>query len=108
VVDELELHPIDKDAIKFWATKTGLIISVEDHQITGGLGGAIAEVLSELGRSTPCTLRRHGIKNIFCESGEPLELMKKYGLDSEGIGQFVRDNYKKELQAIGEKSSNHS
>jgi transketolase len=100
VIDCHTIKPIDKEAIRFWAKKTGLIISVEDHQITGGLGGAIAEVLSESGRSTPCTLKRQGIKNIFAESGEPFELMKKYGLDSEGIAQFVRENYKQELMAI--------
>jgi len=40
---------------------------------------------------------------MFCESGEPLELVKKYGLDSEGIAKFVRENYKNELQAISGK-----
>jgi len=97
VIDCHTIKPIDTDAIRFWAKKTGLIISVEDHQITGGLGGAIAEVLSESGKSTPCTLKRLGINNMFCESGEPLELMKKYKLDSEGIAEFVRKNYKNEI-----------
>jgi transketolase len=105
VIDCHTIKPIDDDMVRFWAKKTGLIISVEDHQITGGLGGAIAEVLSEKGKSTPCTLKRHGIRNMFCESGEPLELMKKYGLDCEGIAEFVRESYKKELQA-NEKSFN--
>jgi len=97
VIDCHTIKPIDTGAIRFWAKKTGLIISVEDHQITGGLGGAIAEVLSESGKSTPCTLKRLGINNMFCESGEPLELMKKYKLDSEGIAEFVRKNYKNEI-----------
>jgi transketolase len=100
VIDCHTIKPIDEEAIRFWAKKTGLIISVEDHQITGGLGGAIAEVLSEQGKSTPCTLKRHGIRNMFCESGEPLELLKKYGLDSAGIAEFVRENYKNELQSL--------
>ncbi|MCW4030521.1 MAG: transketolase family protein [Candidatus Bathyarchaeota archaeon] len=105
VIDCHTIKPIDKDMINFWAKQTGFIVSVEDHQITGGLGGAIAEVLSESGKSTPCTLRRLGIKDIFCESGEPLELMKKFGLDSEGIAEFVRENYKKELRVMNEESS---
>ena len=100
VVDCHTIKPIDKDAIRFWAKKTGFIVSVEDHQVTGGLGGAIAEVLCEFGRSTPCTLKRLGVNNIFAESGEPLELMKKFGFDSEGIAQFVRENYKQELEAL--------
>jgi transketolase len=100
VIDCHTIKPIDEEMVKFWAKKTGLIISVEDHQITGGLGGAIAEVLSEVGKSIPCTLKRHGLRNIFCESGEPLELVRKYGLDSEGIAKFIRDVYKGELQAI--------
>ncbi len=105
VIDCHTIKPIDEDMIRFWAEKTGLIISVEDHQITGGLGGAIAEVLSESGKSIPCTLKRHGIRNIFCESGEPLELVKKYGLDSEGIAEFVRKNYK-ELRSSNGACSN--
>jgi transketolase len=100
VIDCHTIKPIDEEAIRFWAKETGLIISVEDHQITGGLGGAIAEVLSERGKSTPCTLKRHGIRNVFCESGEPLELLKKYRLDSAGIAEFVRENYKNELQSL--------
>jgi transketolase len=96
VIDCHTIKPIDKETVMFWAKKTGLIISVEDHQITGGLGGAIAEVLSDMGKSIPCTLKRHGIKNMFCESGEPLELMKKFGLDSEGIAEFVRKSLKDE------------
>ncbi len=108
VIDCHTIKPIDEDTIKFWAKKTGLIISVEDHQIIGGLGGAIAEVVSELGKSTPCRLVRHGIKNIFCESGEPLELMKTHGLDSEGIAKFVRDNYKSESHAISGEIIDHS
>jgi transketolase len=106
VIDCHTIKPIDKEMIKFWAKKTNLIISVEDHQITGGLGGAIAEVLSESGKSTPCTLKRHGINNMFCESGEPLELMKKYKLDCEGIAEIVRETYKKELQATSGASIN--
>lgn len=105
VIDCHTIKPIDNDMIQFWAKKTGLIVSVEDHQITGGLGGAIAEVLSGLGKSTPCTLKRHGIKNMFCESGEPLELMKKYKIDSEGIAEVVRESYKENLQILEQECS---
>ncbi|MCX6778098.1 MAG: transketolase family protein [Candidatus Micrarchaeota archaeon] len=83
------IKPIDAEAIAYWAKKTGFIVTVEDHQIDGGLGSAVAEVIAE---RQPCILRRHGIRNHFCQSGEPLELMKHYGLDSEGIAKFVSDN----------------
>jgi transketolase len=91
VIDCHTVKPIDVEAIKYWAEKTKFIVSVEEHQVSGGLGGAIAEVVSEL--KGECTLKRHGIKDVFCESGSALELLKKYGLDADGIAQFVRDNY---------------
>lgn len=86
------IKPIDRKAIVHWAKKTGLLLSVEEHQISGGLGSAIAEVLTE---EYPCQLFRHGIKDRFCESGEPLELLKEYSLDSEGIARFARDSFSK-------------
>jgi transketolase len=55
---------------------------VEDHQIDGGLGSAIAEVLAE---HHPAHLKRVGVKGVFGESGSCSELYKKYGLDSTGI-----------------------
>jgi transketolase len=92
VVDCHTIKPIDVEAVKYWAGKTKFLVSVEEHQVSGGLGGALAEVVSELAREHACTLKRHGINDIFCESGEPLELLKKYGLDAEGIARFVREN----------------
>ncbi len=92
VVDCHTIKPIDVEAVKYWAGKTKFLVSVEEHQVSGGLGGALAEVVSELPRAHACTLKRHGINDIFCESGEPLELLKKYGLDADGIARFVREN----------------
>ncbi|QLJ53220.1 MAG: Transketolase, C-terminal section [Candidatus Fermentimicrarchaeum limneticum] len=92
VVDCHTIKPIDVEAVKYWAGKTKFLVSVEEHQVSGGLGGALAEVVSEFARAHACTLKRHGINDIFCESGEPLELLKKYGLDADGIARFVREN----------------
>jgi transketolase len=92
VVDCHTIKPIDVEAVKYWAGKTKFLVSVEEHQVSGGLGGALAEVVSGLAGAHACTLKRHGINNIFCESGEPLELLKKYGLDADGIARFVREN----------------
>jgi len=92
VVDFHTIKPLDAEMVRAWAKKVRLMITVEEHQITGGLGGAVAEVLAEAGSG--CRLRRHGIRDSFCESGEPLELLKKYGLDAAGIAEFVRKNVK--------------
>ncbi len=92
VVNMHTISPIDKEMIIKQAKSTGFIISVEEHQVDGGLGGAISEVLTE---NYPCTLKRHGIRNHFCQSGSPLELLKHYSLDSEGIKRFVQDNFSK-------------
>ena len=92
VVDSHTVKPIDEEAVLHWARRTGFIASVEDHQVDGGLGSAIAEVVTG---KYPCTVKRHGIRNTFCQSGEPLDLMKHYGLDSDGIARFVRDNFSK-------------
>lgn len=90
VIDCHTIKPLDAEAVRSWAGKVRMLVSVEEHQIDGGLGGAIAEVLAENGPR--CVLRRHGIRNRFCESGEPLELLKKYKLDAAGIAQFIREN----------------
>ncbi len=92
VVDCYSIKPINKDMIEKFAKKCKLIVSVEEHQIDGGLGSAISDVLSELG--TSCILKRHGIYNTFCESGEGYDLLKKYELDSAGIIKIVKEALK--------------
>ena len=91
VIDCHTIKPIDREAIVKWAKKTGLIVSVEDHQVHGGMGSAIAEVLAQ---ECPCPMKIHGIYDRFCESGEGSELMRKYKLDAEGIAQVVKDAMK--------------
>lgn len=83
-VEVLNMHtikPIDAKAVMRTAEK-GPILTVEDHQVVGGLGSAVAEVLSENNLNT--RFYRHGMHS-FGESGKPDELYKKYGLDSNGI-----------------------
>lgn len=89
VVDCHTIKPIDKKTIVEYAKKCGLIVSVEEHQVAGGLGSAIAEVLTE---EYPVPLVRHGVYNRFCESGNAPELLKHYSLDAEGIAKKIRDN----------------
>lgn len=86
VLDMITLKPIDCDAILKAASETKLIVTAEDHNILGGLGGAVAEVLVE-NPSVP--LRRIGIKDTFCSLGPTDELMDQYGLSGEAIAKEV-------------------
>ncbi len=93
VIDCHTIKPIDQNTIVESARKTRLIVTVEEHQINGGLGSAVAEVLSE--NNTGARLVRHGIMDTFCESGDAKDLLKKYKLDATGIAEVVREAVKK-------------
>ncbi|MEM4272253.1 MAG: transketolase C-terminal domain-containing protein, partial [Candidatus Bilamarchaeaceae archaeon] len=93
VVDMYSIKPIDKGRIEKVAKAFGTIVTVEDHQIHGGMGSAVAEALSSFRHDA--ALRMHGIYDRFCESGESADLMKKYALDAEGIANVVREEVKK-------------
>jgi transketolase len=82
------LKPLDTDAIVAAAERTGLVVTAEDHSIIGGLGGAVAETLSER-RPTP--LRRVGLRDVFGESGPNDALLEKYGLTAEHVARVARD-----------------
>ncbi len=88
VVDMASVKPIDADLIVKVARETGLVMTVEEHSVYNGLGSRVAEVLSE---RQPTPLRRHGIYDVFGESGSAQELLQKYKLNSEGIAQVARD-----------------
>lgn len=86
----LDMHtvkPVDRDAIAGLAERVPVIVAVEEHNVLGGLGGAIAEVLAELG--TPCRLVRHGIPDTYSLIGPPTHLIAHYGLDADGIARVV-------------------
>ncbi len=80
------IKPIDKKTILLAAEETGAIVTVEEHQITGGLGGAVAEVISQ---DFPVPLKIIGVEDHFGESGEPNELLEKFGLTKENIIKAV-------------------
>jgi len=84
VVDMSTIKPIDKELIVDSASKTGAIVTAEDHNILGGLGGAVAEVVVE---NLPVPMERIGICDLFAESGEPEDLAKKYGLMGTDIAE---------------------
>ncbi|MBM3705626.1 MAG: transketolase family protein, partial [Actinobacteria bacterium] len=77
IIDMPTLKPLNKEIIITAARETGAIITVEDHQINGGLGSAVAEVLVE---NFPVPLKRVAINDRFTESGEYRELLEKYNL----------------------------
>ena len=82
VIDMHTVKPIDKDLIIQTALKTKRVITIEDHQINGGLGSAVAEVLIE---EYPVPMRRIGLQDTFAESGEYHLLLKKYRMDLNAI-----------------------
>jgi transketolase len=81
------IKPIDGALIKKLAATCKHIITVEDHNVVGGLGSAVAEVLSEVG--FPGKLLRLGVQDTYGESGLPDELYEKYGFSSEKIVERV-------------------
>lgn len=82
VINMHTIKPIDEEAIISAAHETKAIITVEEHQVTGGLGSAVAEVVV---KNKPVPMSMIGMEDRFGESGEPKELMKKYGLIAENI-----------------------
>ena len=86
VVDLHTIKPIDVDTIVKCARETKKLISIEDHNIIGGLGGAISEVLTEY---EPKKLVRMGIKDTFGKSGKAQELMQYFGIVADNIVEEV-------------------
>ena len=86
VLNASSIKPLDEDTLARSAAKTRHVVTVEDHSIAGGLGGAVAEVLSDV---QPTLIRRLGTRT-FGESGDPKGLYAKHGLDPAGIAQSVK------------------
>lgn len=86
VMDVHTIKPIDEEMIVKCAKETKRLISIEDHSIIGGLGSAIAEVLSD---KYPAKLERMGIKDTFGMSGKAEELMKYFKIDKDAIVQKI-------------------
>lgn len=82
VIDMSTIKPIDRELIVEWAKKTGAIVTAEEHNIIGGLGSAVAEVLVE---EALVPMERVGIEDVFGESGTGGELVEKYRLTAEHI-----------------------
>ncbi|MDB5245398.1 MAG: tktA [Parcubacteria group bacterium] len=81
------IKPLDVDAVVAAAKRTGNVITIEEHQIAGGFGSAIAECLSE---HYPVPIKRLGIEDVFGQSGTPEELLEHYGLSAAHIAEVAR------------------
>ena len=89
VVDMVSLKPIDDALIIECAKTTGAVVTAENHNIIGGLGSAVAEILAEAGIGLP--FRRVGVRDQFCEGGTTPYLMNTFGLDAPAIAEAARD-----------------
>lgn len=87
VVNMSTLKPLDRALLEECARQTGCLVTAEDHNILGGLGGAVAEVLAQ---TYPCPLEFVGVQDTFAESGEPADLTKKYGLTAAHIAAAAK------------------
>lgn len=81
------IKPLDEELVVKAAKETGKVVTVEEHSVIGGLGGAVAEVLSE---KAPTKMLRIGINDVFGESGPAVKLLEKYGIDANGIYAKVK------------------
>jgi transketolase len=86
VIDMHTVKPLDRDAIRK-AAETGAIVVAEEHLVDGGLGVRVAQVVAE---TRPCAMEFIGIQNTYAESGEPQELLEKYGLMAHNIVDAVK------------------
>lgn len=86
VMNVATLKPFDEEAVVKFAKKAGAIVTVEEHQIAGGLGSVVAETLA---KRHPTIQEFVGMQDKYGESGEPMELIKHFGLDEDGITEAV-------------------
>ena len=81
VINLHTIKPLDEKTLVASAKKTGKVFCAEDHNVVGGMGSAVTELLAE---KAPVPVFRHGVYDVFAESGSAQELWRKYGLDKEG------------------------
>ena len=95
VINMSTIKPIDTHAVLAAAKRCGAIVSAEEHSIIGGLGGAVAEALSE---SAPVPMVRIGVKDVFGTSGDQEGLLRHYGLSAADIAAAVKEVIKKKKE----------
>ena len=88
VINIHTIKPLHEDLVVAAAKETGKVVTVEEHSVIGGLGSAVCDVLSE---KAPTKVMKIGINDTFGESGPALELLKKYGLDTDSIYEKIKE-----------------
>ena len=88
VINIHTIKPLDTELVIAAAKETGKVVTVEEHSVIGGLGGAVCECLAE---AAPVPVKRIGIYDVFGESGAAAALLEKYGLDGKGVCESVKE-----------------
>lgn len=88
VVSICTIKPLDEEIIIGSARKTGRVVTVEEHSVIGGLGSAVCDCLSA---KLPTQVKKLGMQDVFGESGSAAALVRKYGLDAEGVYRSVKE-----------------
>ncbi|MFI3172558.1 MAG: transketolase family protein [Eubacteriales bacterium] len=87
VINIHTIKPLDEELVIAAAKETGKVVTIEEHSVIGGLGSAVCDVLSE---NAPTKVLKIGVNDTYGESGPAVELIKKYGLDADGIYAKVK------------------
>ncbi|HTK05267.1 MAG TPA: transketolase C-terminal domain-containing protein [Candidatus Eisenbacteria bacterium] len=87
VINSPTIKPLDETAVLAAASECGALVTVEEHQVTGGLGGAVAEFLA---RTRPTPQEFVGVPNVFGESGDPMQLVEHFGMGVSHIKDAVK------------------
>lgn len=87
VINMHTIKPLDEDTLVASASKTGRVVTVEEHSVIGGLGEAVCGALAE---KCPVPVKKVGMYDVFGESGPAVDLLNKYGLNAEGVASAVR------------------
>jgi transketolase len=82
------LKPFDRETLVALARRHQAVVTCEEHQIHGGLGGIVAEILSE---THPMPVRRVGVKDLFGQSGKPEKLLAAYGVTPEAVATAAKE-----------------
>ncbi len=88
VINIHTIKPLDEELVVAAAKETGKVVTVEEHSVIGGLGSAVCDVFAE---KAPTKVMKIGINDTFGESGPAVELIKKYGLDTESIYEKIKE-----------------